>query len=71
MLVNVPVKRTTPPGVVVATSALAVISSSDTATVLAQRGSVVPVGQLFPGAVEARVAARVWSPVSGLFTVTV
>ncbi len=47
------------------------IVSWDTVTVAAQRGSVLPAGQLLSGEVEVRVLARILLPVSGLFTVTV
>ena len=41
-----------------------------TFTVLVQRGSVPPAGQLFPAAAEVTVLVRDLSPVSGLLTVT-
>ena len=44
--------------------------SADTLTVVVQRGSVLPAGQLLPAAAEVTVLARISSPVSGLFTVT-
>ena len=71
MLVKVPVNLTIPPGVVVLTSATLVMVNSATDTLVAQRGSVDPDGQLLPAVVEVRVLARVWLPVSGLLTVTV
>src|SRR5260370_687683 len=40
-----------------------------TVTVLAQRGSVPPAGQLLPGVVESTVSARILLPVSGVGTV--
>ena len=39
-------------------------------TVTVQRGSVLPAAQLLPGVAEVTVLARIWLPVSGLFTVT-
>ena len=47
---NVEVKRTTPPGVVVGTLAGTTISSCATATVTEHRGSVLPDAQLLPAA---------------------
>ena len=41
-----------------------------TSMVVPQRGSVLPAGQLLPGASEVLISVRTWSPVSGLFTVT-
>ena len=55
----------------VATSAVLVMVSWMTSTVTVQRGSVLPVAQLLPAVVEVTVLARMWSPVSGLLTVTV
>ena len=52
------------------TSALAVMLSAATSTVAVQRGSAEPVPQLLPIEVEVMVLARMWFPVSGLFTVT-
>ena len=46
------------------------MASWDTVTVVAQRGSVRPVGQLLPAEVEVMVLARILLPVSGLLTVT-
>ncbi len=46
------------------------ITRSETGTVVVQRGSVPPAGQLLPASVEVTVLARMWLPVSGLFTVT-
>src|SRR5580693_805996 len=42
-----------------------------TVTLIEQRGSVLPDGQLLPGAVVDNVLAMTLLPVSGLFTVTV
>ena len=56
---------------VVATLAVLVMVSAVTVTVVVQRGSVLPAGQLFPDAAEVTVLARMWSPVSGLCTVIV
>ena len=70
MLVNVAVKRTTDPGVVVDTLAPFRIVSCATSTAVAQRGSVLPAAQLLPAAAEVAVLARMWLPVSGLLTVT-
>ena len=53
-----------------ATLAVVVIASSETGTVVVQRGSVLPAGQLLPAAAEVRVLASRWLPVSGLCTVT-
>ena len=52
---------------VVATSATLVKFSAgiSTVTLLAQRGSVLPTGQLLPGVVEVTVAVSAWLPVSG------
>ena len=44
--------------------------SPETVTVVVQRGSVPPAGQLFPAVAETMVVARMPSPVKGLFTVT-
>ena len=55
---------------VVAVSAVLTMISSDTVTWVAQRGSVPPAGQLLPTAAEATVLDKMWSPVSGLRTVT-
>src|SRR5450631_3427801 len=69
-LVNTEVSRTTDPGVVVETFELLTIVSTATSTVLAQRGSVLPLAQLLPAAAEVTAAARILSPLSGLLTVT-
>ena len=47
-----------------------VSAGMSTVTVVVQRGSVPPAGQLFPAAAEFTVLVRALSPVSGLFTVT-
>ena len=70
MLVIVVVKRRTAPGVVVAALVVVLIVSWDTVTVAEHRGSVLPDPQLLPAAAELTVLARMWFPVSGLFTVT-
>ena len=44
---------------------------TSTVTVLAHRVSVLPLAQLLPAVAEVMVLARLLSPVSGLFTVTV
>ena len=67
---NTAVNRTTDPGVAEVTFELATIVSAVTSTAVAQRGSVLPAVQLFPGVAEVRVLARMWLPVSGLCTVT-
>ena len=46
------------------------ICSPATFTTVVQRGSVLAAGQLLSAVAEVRVLARMWSPVSGLFTVT-
>ena len=46
------------------------IGSAETVTVVAHRGSVLPEPQLLPVLAEVTVLARIWSPVSGLCTVT-
>ena len=46
------------------------IASWATSTVTVQAGSVPPAGQLPPAVAEVTVLARIWLPVSGLFTVT-
>jgi hypothetical protein len=68
--VNVAVKRTTLPGVVVVTFEVFVICSDATVTVEEHRGSVLPDGQLLPAAVEVTALVRIMLPVSGFFTVT-
>ena len=50
--------------------AVKLIVRSETGTVVVQRGSVEPAGQLLPAAAEVRVLASRWLPVSGLCTVT-
>ena len=62
--------RTTPPGVTVVTFELLVIVSTATFTVAVQDRSPLPTAQLLPGVAEVTVLARIWSPVSGLFTVS-
>src|SRR5450755_4192538 len=69
-LVNVAVNRTTEPGVVVVTFELFTIVSAATSTVAVQAAAPEPAAQLLPAVVEVTVLARMWSPVSGLFTVT-
>ncbi len=54
----------------VAVLAVESMSSCDTVTVAAHRGSVPPAGQLLPAEAEVTVLARILLPVSGLFTVT-
>ena len=46
------------------------VAAPMTGTVVVQRGSVPPAGQLLPAVVEVTVLANVLFPVSGLFTVT-
>ena len=70
MLVAVTVYCTSDPGLTVDTSALAVMFSAATFTVAVQRGSVESAPQSLPVEVEVMVLARMWLPVSGLFTVT-
>ena len=70
MLAKVPVNRTTPPGVVVPTSATLVMVSTATGTVVVQPGWPLPAGQLLPDVAEVIVLARILLPVSGLLTVT-
>src|SRR5580704_207880 len=70
VLVSVVVIFTSEPGVAVATSVVVSIVSCDTVTVALQDVSVVPAGQLLPVVTEVMVLARMWLPVSGLFTVT-
>ena len=64
------VATTVPPGVTVAGLNAASIASDDTVTVVVQRGSADPAPQLLPVLAEVTVLARIWLPVSGLFTVT-
>ncbi len=71
VLVNTAVNRTTLPGVVDAAAELFVIASEETVTVDEHLRSVLPAGQLLPAEAEVRVLARILSPASGLFTVTV
>ena len=47
------------------------MTRSETGTVVVQRGSVPPAGQLLPAAAEVTVLASRWLPASGLCTVTV
>ena len=70
VLAIVVVKRRTAPGVVVAALGVVLIVSWDTVTVAVHRGSVLPDPQLLPAEAELTVLARMWLPVSGLFTVT-
>jgi hypothetical protein len=70
VLARVAVYLTIPPGVVVVVLAVKSISSWETVTVTAHRGSVLPEPQLLPVLVEVTVLARIWFPVSGLLTVT-
>ena len=60
-----------PPGITVVALAVKSITRSETGTVAVQRGSVPPAGQLLPAVAEVTVLARMWLPVSGLWTVTV
>ena len=57
------------PGVVVLVLAVLVIVRTETGMLVAQLGSVLPDGQLFPAAMEVAVVDKVRSPVSGLLTV--
>ena len=57
--------------VVLALAVLVMVSAVTLVTVVAQRGSVLPSGQLFPAAAEVTVLARIPLPVSGLPTFTV
>ncbi len=50
--------------------AVLTIVSPLTSTVAVQSGSVPPDGQLLPAVGEVTVLASIWSPVSGLLTVT-
>ena len=63
---------TTEPGVVVPVLADTAIVRPGirTVTVLAHRGSVLPLAQLLPAVAEVTVLARILFPVSGLLTVT-
>ena len=70
MLVNVDVYRTTLPGVVVGTLAVATMSSDATVTVEEHAGAVPPDGQLLPTAADVTALDKILFPVSGLFTVT-
>ena len=73
MSVTVTVKPTCCPGTAAPAFAVVTMVSAgiSTATLTEQRGSVLPDGQLLPGAAVVTVPASTLFPVSGLFTVMV